>query len=196
MQNSDINDKINYIHKILCDPGWKHSAQYDDTIIEHMFIDNSPFVCVRSQGFIKMQPLNLLNYIWNCTNFKSMKKIYPNTILFDIIDVPNDDTKVCYQINKNPLIAARDSVYIQTKLKIDKSYYVVAYSINSNKAPVNKDCVRTIINISAFILTPENDGTRISYILHADPGGLIPAFIVNNYINEHIMMMIKHIKRI
>ena len=192
MYSELIKNKIKYFNQLLNKP-WKYSTIYKNITIEHLQIDESPYIAIKANGNINNYKI-LIDQIWNCTTLNDIKKMFPNTIVFEILQNIDDNTRLIYQVNKDSFIDPRESIY----LLVRQDNMILSFSIDYDYPSQVKYSVRTNVPISGFLFSATGSSTEnecnITYILHAEPGGLIPSFLVNNYIDRHIKSIIDHIK--
>jgi len=61
--------------------------------------------------------------------------------------------------------------------------------------PVKSDIVRVDHSGSQWEITPlSNDEIRVIYTLHVDPGGALPAWLINMFATEAPMQIFKNLK--
>lgn len=91
-----------------------------------------------------------------------------------------------------PFLSNRDNAFDVT-FDLDKKTGIVTYVFNDNvNYPHKEGFIRVTENYSMWVFIPLNDGrTKVIQQIHSEPGGWIPAWIVNWGIDE---MAIKTIK--
>jgi len=68
--------------------------------------------------------------------------------------------------------------------------------IANNMVPVKNNIVRISDSNGKWVITPiGNDRIKVEYTLHADPGGDLPAWIINMFATEGPMQIFKNLKQ-
>ena len=184
----DSSEKIKFLTKLMNDDDWELFKTETGVLTERKFIRNSDIACFRSSGFVYASPEDLLNYVSQIyDSFESIKQYDNDVTHYEVVvDKLTDDSRLCYQVNSLSWpIWSRDVLYVQMMKKVDDSYWLVMYSVESPIRPIQADkYVRAVINISAYGFTPENDGCRVCRIAHIDPQGSIPVSVINSYADK------------
>ncbi|GMI37358.1 hypothetical protein TeGR_g5104 [Tetraparma gracilis] len=127
---------------------------------------------------VKASPERVLAFLWDAF---SRANTYADTLESTELEAPNDHHRLAYARKAIPS-PFREREVLSKMLWLrrgDGSYVYVTAPGSSDQKPVGSDFVRGTVN-SAAKLTPAADGcTKLEYMLKADPGGHIPAWIVN-----------------
>jgi hypothetical protein len=71
-------------------------------------------------------------------------------------------------------------------LKVNQDPHTKVVTIDgpvvANYVPEKKDIVRVKNSFGKWVLTPQKNGVRIEYTLETDPGGSLPAWLVNLFV--------------
>ncbi len=104
-----------------------------------------------------------------------------------------------YTLSKAPWpVSDRDAVVL-TEASQDPVTYVVQIRSHATPdyLPEKKGLVRVKIVDSLWTLTPLPGGeVEISYLLHSDPGGDIPAWLINSMITDQPLRTLKNLRKI
>ena len=89
------------------------------------------------------------------------------------------DERVTYDQISAPLVSDRDYAFrIRRQAAADGSCRVVFEAANELAPPVQPGWVRIEELRGSWTFTPESGGARVVYVIHTDPGGSLPAFVV------------------
>jgi len=143
-------------------------------------VPNSDFKAFRARGVVEG---NITKYLTLYRNVEDMKDWSPNLISKYAIKEVSDIEVYTYQADDIPWPAHDRDMVLRNKLYLDrknKILKVFSYSVDLKKYPPNKDYIRARINWGVFSIKPLNPNqTYIDFMIHADPKGDIPAWIVN-----------------
>ena len=95
-------------------------------------------------------------------------------------------------------LKTRDAVFRRSKL-IDEKDQSISYSIQAlpELLPVKKDKIRVLMIRSIWRFTPLPDGkTEIYFQQHCNPGGSIPAFLVNGQAVDTAFNSLKNLRQL
>jgi len=107
-----------------------------------------------------------------------------------------DNWKVCHQTNSMPWpLYHRELVFQQTKIIDGDTTWLVASSVDPKQISVKTDpdtnyLANVIMSIWGFTKINQNK-TRITRIIHVEPNGLIPEFVVNSSAMKHVEIIEK-----
>jgi len=189
-----LEEKLILMESLLDDDNWEIIGQTDDIITQKKFIPDINIACFKSTGIINAYPSELMAFVWNiCKNEQNMKRNDGDILKYQIIKNLDSDTRICHQINKLPWpFWNRDVVYLQMRIHDDSRSAIIMYSIDYECIPEQNDkSVRAKINILSYVFEPCTRGCKVSLIVHVDPGGNIPAGIVNSYTGKTYNMIKK-----
>ena len=157
---------------------WKHLYKKEGIDVFSANITGSNFVAFKGKVTLPTNPKTLIGIFkdetrWNeWTNLLITGKILPSL---------ENSNLIFYQAFKSPpFIANRDAVYKVAIEGPDKegAFRVTGQSVTHPQSPPTIG-VRMHIEYSRWVLTPDRHTTMVELEMHADPGGLIPAWVVN-----------------
>ena len=144
-------------------------------------IDNSPLkavktVCTVNASLTRLTAVLLdikgsANWVYSTKSIRVLKEISPaELIYYSEIDVP-------WPANN------RDFIVLLKVTQEDKSKVVSVIGYNKpDYLPENKNIVRIKKSNSKWLITPMQNGQlKIEYVLEVDPGGNVPAFLINMF---------------
>jgi len=181
------NEILESVLTMLDSNEWLTQSESNDGIkIETHKYNNSDILCVKANSIVNSQPEKLCDYLW--TMKKDLVKYHdPAMTEFDIIYY-SDDVKILRQVNKIVYpIKDREIVYFVHKIYKNGGIWLVNFSINHENCPENNKYVRATLNFSivGFVEEKEKEKehrkTMVYTIIHMEPNGHIPSFIINMY---------------
>ncbi len=159
---------------------WQKILQQDGVEIYLADVPNSKFKAFRSIGVVKG---NIEKYLSLFREVGEMKKWHPKIIEKTYIREVSDIEAVTYQVDEIPWPAKNRDLILNNKLYVDKDekcLKVLLYSIEDPNYPPTDKYVRASVTWAVFSVKPQTkDSTYIDFMIHADPKGEIPAWIVN-----------------
>lgn len=159
---------------------WKRVLEQDGVEIFLADVPNSNFKAFRSKGIVKG---NIEKYLALYREVGEMKKWSPKIIEKIVIKEVSDIEAITYQIDDIPWPAQDRDLILNNKLFLDKegkTLKVLLHSVEDPSYPPTDKYVRAQVNWAVFSIRPETkDTTLIDFMIHADPKGEIPAWIVN-----------------
>lgn len=115
------------------------------------------------------------------TDFANYSQFMPYIKECKVLDQQSDDSLTCYQLISPPLVSARDYI-IQVNLTrgpANNGIWKSEWTAKPKAQPERSGIVRIKLNTGSWTLSPNKQGTRVTYFLHTSPGGSIPAMIAN-----------------
>jgi START domain len=159
---------------------WQKILEEDGVQIFLAEVPDSKFKAFRSKGIVKG---NIEKYLALFREVGEMKKWSPKIIEKIVITEVSDIEAVTYQIDDIPWPAQDRDLILNNKLffdKDEKTLKVLLHSVEDSRFPPKKDYIRAQVNWAVFSIRPHTkDTTYIDFMIHADPRGEIPAWIVN-----------------
>ncbi len=164
--------------------------QYEGVIIKTGFIQPYYYGCALAE--INVDPISVLTFLWNFLSPDRAAFSSKTDLAREEIEVVNNHHKVLYVAKRlPPPLHPRDFLvrWIYRKLS-DGRILISNKSCTHMKKPVDSTMVRGDLN-SAIMLIPSFGGskTRVQYVLHADPKGLIPAVLGNRRIIDALSLV-------
>jgi len=144
--------------------------------------DDSPLVLVKGEGVVEAPVAELMFF---CSKLETATSIDPMFLEGkEFEDLGGGHLFVYAAFQMPPLITNRDFVYHSVDRLIEESGIGVSFghSIIHPDVPDKSGFVRAHINASGYVFRPvEGDPTKsfAQYIVHVDPKGWIPTWVVN-----------------
>ncbi len=126
---------------------------------------------------------NHAQWVYNVKFSYIIKKIAANELYF-------------YELINSPFPASDRDLAVHLKITQDsqtKTMSVSAINI-PNYIPQKKNVVRVPISNETWKVTPVNNTLRIEYYLEIDPGGSVPAWLINNFAEKGPYESFKHLQ--
>lgn len=160
------------------EPPWQRVTVKDGVTVERRAVPGSKIFETRALTSSPVPPAQLFAVIWD-------RRAYPEFVPYikrqDILWERGDEVLFYDQV-KVPLVADRDYV-VRSRREIDAAtqvHRIVFYSADAEGPPPQKGHVRVRDIRGSWELRPApGGGTDVTYMLHSDPGGHIPTWIVN-----------------
>lgn len=180
------------------DGGWEKAAEKDGIVIYNRKRPGSDIAEVRAVGVIDAPPWVVKNVIDDAGRYK---EFMPYTKASEILK-REPGAVVTYQRLDAPIIANRDYtiriVDESRKLLDGRVVYKNVWRPANHLGPKEQDgVVRVKVNEGYWLLEDASDGkkTRVTYYLYTDPGGSLPAFVVNAANNNAIPDLFKAVEK-
>jgi hypothetical protein len=164
------------------DDGWVEASKEGGLTIYNRQRAGSEVKELRSVGVIDAPP-------WVCMNVVSdegrFKDFMPYTAESKVL-VDGKDERVVYQRIDAPFVSDRDYTIrirdVSSKKADGRVVYKKVWSLANDKGPAPKDGVVRLAVVEGFWQFEELAGgekTRATYYVFTDPGGSLPAFVIN-----------------
>lgn len=158
---------------------WKLISEKDGIYVYTQNLENSKFKAVRAVctvdcgvsrvSYVLMDVSNTKDWVYATKVCKLLKKISPTDIFY------YSEVELPWPVSNRDFII-RITLTQDPKTKIAR---IVAEN-HPEYVPEKKNVVRIPKSSGNWILTPLGDGrTKVEYIIHVDPGGSVPAWMVN-----------------
>ena len=187
--NKQIDERYAHIKDILNDKGWNKEKEDKGATFYKRTEQGSGFQQVKSVVTISKPIDEVVNAV------KNTKPIDSNTPkderegfierrrLKSVEGDPNDACFV-YIIVESPskLVTSRDFLMYCKVFKEDNGMVSIVRTsiVNDGLMPNNKKYVRGNMIFQAYVCEPiENGKTKLTFVVHADPAGSVPAMIYN-----------------
>ncbi len=121
-----------------------------------------------------------------------------NVIDFNVMESPSDTESVVYTVNKTPWPVTDRDAYVRSVMTATEAG-VVTSSITAEPAfkEANDDYIRMPELKGSWVFTPQSDGiVEVVYQVHANPGGSLPDWLVNNIVVETPMNTLSNLQEI
>ena len=160
------------------DEGWQRVTVRDGVTVDRRPVPGSKIYETRATASTKVAPAQLFRVLWDR---RAYKEFVPYVKHEDILAETATELLVYDQV-RVPLVADRDYV-VRIRGVVDPStqvHLIEFFSDDSAGPPQAKDHIRVRNIRGGWELRPSaSGGTDITYWMHSDPGGSIPAWIVN-----------------
>eukprot|EP00899_Mesostigma_viride_P007495 jgi/Mesvir1/16747/Mv15126-RA.1 len=201
------------VHKTLMDDVAKVlTAEESEWLLKHDHsgvkisirrVKKSPVLSMRTVFDISAPPWHVVKQY---TDLESWKK-WNTDMICRVIEDLGDDAQVMSVHYNIPVVDDRDTVFYTIKraglpMRPDDKlgHYTAATSVEHPLCPRVEGVVRAQLHLSCTMFeAADADGTctRFTAIVHSDPRGLLPPFIINRIItstNEHLLKMKYHME--
>ena len=169
---------------------WQFVTEKLGTTLHKTYVpEKCDFPCYMAKTVIQQPKDTVISKLWNVTE-EMAKKWDPKMKSWTELE-RNENRKVCSQYNEmGALIWPRHTVFAQEKIELNGITYLVAYSVNHVKAPLDtKNYVRTNLHMSVYEYIANGSGsTTVTRIAMVDPSGSIPVWLVELFANSMVNM--------
>lgn len=200
--NLNENEKMNLCKEtfkkfmnILEDDNWVLSSTTTlaDSRVFNMFEMNTDlkFPALKCVGVVKNTPEKILDFFVNAS-LENRKKVTPNLSKYKIVKDIDSDIHLLHYVYKAPFpVKSRDFCLKRFIYRIDKNILICAISTIDDALPPLKKYIRGEIIISGYYFETISDKeTKITSIIHIDPKGWIPNFVVKASKNGELAELI------
>jgi len=167
-------------------------------------VPGSNFKLYRGSKKVKGNPRKLC--LADANADEAMMKFFDkNTLEWKEVEVLDKDTKVMYILQDLPWpVWDRDVVFVQKIIEEDNKLYQIIKSVEHPKAPeLPKKYVRCKVHITGYVFEPAEPGEKLdtatsticTRIVHADPMGSIPAWVVEMQAKDQVVTVINNLER-
>lgn len=180
---------------ILEDDNWilVSKTNIKDNRVFNMFEINKDlkFPALKCVGIVKTTPEKLLDFFVNAS-LENRKKITPNLSKYEIIKDINPNVHLLHYVYKAPFpVKSRDFCLKRFIYRIDKNILICGISTIDDALPPLKKYIRGEIIISGYYFETISDKeTKITSIIHIDPKGWVPNFVVKASKNGELAELI------
>ena len=160
---------------------WREIADEEGIKVFQREVPGTSFVSFRGIGIVKADIFDVYAVIFD---IKNKTRLLSNCLDYQLLEYKGLGNLVVYTRTGAPFvfISDRDSV-LETRVTFenDKNRILANFEkVDDSRFPPMDDAVRTKAVKGGWILDSLADGsTRITYEVNADPGGLLPAWLVN-----------------
>lgn len=159
--------------------GWKLHSEKDGVQVFTQPVSNSPFKAVKAVGLVETS-LSRLAYV--LMDVKTTKEWVYGTKVCSLLKQMTPSDLIYYSEVDLPWPASNRDFIIRITLTQDpKTRVITIVAENMPKYVANKNGIVRIQRSSGlWHITPvDKDHVRVEYTLQVDPGGIIPAWLVN-----------------
>lgn len=158
---------------------WKLISEKDGIFVYTQNLENSKFRAIRAVctvdcgvtrlAYVLMDVSNTKDWVYATKVCKLLKKMSPTDIYY------YSEVEIPWPVSNRDFII-RITLTQDEKTKIAR---IVAEN-HPGYIPEKKNVIRIPKSAGSWILTPLGDGrTKVEYVIHVDPGGSVPAWMVN-----------------
>lgn len=176
--------------------GWVHIKDVDDIKCSFKRSDESPFVLVKGDGIVNASLDAVLEF---CSDPNNLYITDPMLIEVDIIEELEKDFKIVHFMAKMPpAVSNRDFVWQEFdgmwQEESPRVAVSVVRSVEHEKVPPKQGFVRGELVSSGFLLREvvgDPSKARVTYMIHVDPKGWLPVFLVNMLAGDQAMNVVR-----
>ncbi len=177
------------------EPEWQFQKKKDGIEIFTRSIEGSLFD--EFKGITTIEKSSLKAVLAIILDVKNFTKLYPDCMNPKVLKQEGEYYDIHYIQTKGPFaIKDRDSVFEQ-KTEIDKNekYARVTLKPLPGYIAENNDMVRVREGSGFWELSEDEKGNvKVVYQYHGEPGGDIPAWLVNSFVETHPYQTLKNLK--
>ena len=176
---------------LLSESGWTQvSKNSKGTILRKKDVTTSSIPCYHLETKLNHKAIDLASKIWDVN--ETIVKKYDHDITFWKEIEKGDNWKVCHQTTGAPWpIWPRELAFSQVKIIDNDTIWLVAFSIDHELVPLrDKEYVRANILMSIWGFTEITpDQTLVTRIVHVEPKGSLPTWLINATVSKHISIV-------
>ena len=155
---------------------WERVADRDGVVVERRSVEGSSVLEVRATAHSPLPPAVIMATLWKQNEYH---EFVPYLKRLDVLQ-DDGDKKLVYEQIHVPFVKDRDVTLRATRTLFPETGEYEVTSIAVPEGPSESaDYVRVRTNESHWRLVPNAGGTAVTYTIRTDPGGLVPAWIVN-----------------
>jgi len=165
----------------VAQPDWKLKQNKEGVEIYTRTVENSDFKAIRvicglpvslSQLVMVIMDVNTaVDWVYSTKSSTLLKKVSPSEIYY------YSEVALPWPVSNRDFVA---------HLKVTQDPHSKVVTIDGPVAhgmtPVKKDVIRVTNSSGKWVLTPQKNYTKIEYTLETDPGGSLPAWLVNLFV--------------
>jgi hypothetical protein len=160
------------------DGGWRRVGERDGVVVDERSVEGSPLLEVRASGRSARPPAVVLETVWDQREYV---RFVPHLKRLDVL-AEGPDWILVYERIAMPLVSDRDYTIRLRRVAIPGTggFEVPFASADAEGPPEDPSHVRVRSIAGAWSIEPDPDGgTRATYTVRSDPGGVVPAWLVN-----------------
>jgi hypothetical protein len=165
----------------VAQPDWKLKQNKDGVEIYTKTVENSNFKAIRvkcgipatlSQLVTVIMDVNTAaEWVYSTKSSTLLKKVSPSELFY------YSEVALPWPVSNRDFVA---------HLKVTQDPHTKVVTIDGpvahGMAPLKKDVIRVNNSSGKWVLTPQKNYTKIEYTLETDPGGSLPAWLVNLFV--------------
>jgi len=149
------------------------------------------------KGVTVIQNSSLMKVLDIILDVKNYDSLFPDCMNPEVLKQNGKWSSIHYIQTKGPLtLKDRDSIFEQ-KTALDKTERHALVTLNSlpNYIPEKKDIVRVREGTGFWEITEDgSENVTVVYQFHGEPGGGIPAWLVNSFVVSHPLKTLENLK--
>ncbi|MEO8148621.1 MAG: START domain-containing protein [Bacteroidia bacterium] len=173
--------------------GWEQKLNKNGVVVYLKTTNNSKIKSVKAVVTINASPEKIKSVILNIAN-------YPNWVYqcskAEIISKTNDNELYYYQLTKAPFPVSDRDMAVLMKVSEITDEITITIKAKPDKISARKDIVRIELFDSIWILKKIKDNTEVTNEITTDPGGSVPAWLINSVIASGPYNTVLHLKQI
>jgi len=174
---------------------WQLRVKDDGITVYTRKVEGSPILAFKADMTIDA-PLDKVVRFYE--DEKKLPQWYYQCVRAEVIETESAEQQIFYFVVHLPWpVTERDSVFRRTK-SVDPASGTVTYSATAlpKRLPVEKGKIRVQALDSTWHFTPLGGGrTAVRFEQHSDPGGSIPAFLVNKLVVDIPFNSLKNMRK-
>ncbi|MCI0672585.1 MAG: START domain-containing protein [Myxococcaceae bacterium] len=181
------------------EPPWNQVAQADGITVLSRTRPGSPVGEMKATGLIDAPPEAVWKALWDHDNYvRTMPYTQESRVL-----AREQEGRVVYfySVISPPLVSWRDFVLrVEDESPRSEGQGVLRlrWTAVHGKLPERSGIVRVRVNDGSWVLEPRDGGKRTfaTYLVHMDPGGTLPKFVVNHANSTAVPDIFRAIRRV
>jgi ribosome-associated toxin RatA of RatAB toxin-antitoxin module len=160
------------------DGAWHRVLERDGVVVERRNDPGPRFHEVRATAHSPLSPATIMATLWK---HEDWVEFVPYLKRLDVLR-DDGDTKLLYEQFRVPFATDRDATMRVARAVSPARglYEVTSTAVPDEGPPASSEYVRVRESTSRWRLAPAEDGgTVVTYTIRANPGGLVPAWVVN-----------------
>ena len=199
--NNYINDGLvvlNYAKQLINETDWTNRGTYEGILMESKeFPKKSSVPCYRFSCYSTKTIDELIECPWNVTE-KVLKEDDPSVAKWEILDKNNENNcRIVTMVNDMPWpVWSREVVIAQMVTRETNANWMVSWSVSHDKAPLQPNkYVRAQVHVSVYEFVKDTtngfNSSKMYRLSMIDPGGLLPAFVVDLFAKKQMKPLAK-----
>jgi hypothetical protein len=158
------------------EPTWKAEGERGGMKLESAAVEGTGFLQYRATGETSAEVGALCDAIFE---WASTGTNHPYLVSRQVLE-DHRDWRTVYDRLDPPLLSHRDLTFVITRRRLDDGRCEIEYHAQNDRAPKLPDGYVRIEKLQgAWLFERRGAKTHVTYTLFADPGGSVPALLVN-----------------
>jgi hypothetical protein len=157
---------------------WRPAGEHDGIVVEQRPVTGSAILEVRASGRSPAPPAAVLETVWNHAEYE---EFVPYLKRLDIL-AAGPDWLLVYEQVAMPLVRDRDyTIRLRRRVPAEAGRLEVTFESAPDEGPPENDAhVRSRSIEGSWLIEPAaGGGSLAAYTVRSDPGGALPAWVVN-----------------